>query len=68
MSNAATRLLRIAIERAENAPIAERIQIYRDAAEILASESDAALLVAMISELEAINSRHRQLFLALSAA
>jgi hypothetical protein len=66
--NAAHRLTRYVLTQAEHEPLAARIGILRDAAEVLAGEAEAALLAAMLADLEAAEAKHRQLLLALTAA
>lgn len=61
MSNAADRLYRIALAHAAKQSLRECAQTYRDCAEVLAHPKDAAELVKMAKDIDAILKRHQQL-------
>lgn len=66
--NSADRLTRYVLEQSEHEPLAARIAILRDTAEVLAAGSDVPLIAAMIADLEAAEAKHRQLMLHFAAA
>lgn len=66
--NSADRLTRFVLAQAEHEPLSTRISILRDAAEVLAGEAEAALIAAILADLEAAEAKHRQLMLSFSVA
>jgi len=65
MSNAADRVMAFALDHLKDEPVARRISLYRDLAEILASEKQAAKLRDLADELEDIERKAGQLRLGL---
>jgi len=61
--NAADRLVAHVLATVEHLPLTERAQLYRDTAELIATEKDAVTLNALASECDSIARHHRQLVL-----
>jgi hypothetical protein len=63
LPNAADRLLDHVLATAEALPLADRAQLYRDVAELIATERQAVALVALAAECDALEAKHEQLTL-----
>ena len=63
MSNAADRLMRWIIDASAGEPADHRVQILRDAAKIIAGGNASIELIAIANEIEATDSRIKQLLL-----
>ena len=63
MSNPSDRLLRWLIETSSNEASTRRVQLLRDAAEVLAGTEAASELLVIANEIEATDSRIKQLLL-----
>jgi hypothetical protein len=64
-SSAADRLVAFVLAKAESEPLAQAVQIYRDTAEVLASEAHSERLQKIADDLDDARARVRQLLLAI---
>ena len=61
--NAADRLVSHVLNTAGDLSLAARAQLYRDTAELIASEADAQTLLALADDCDAVARNHAQLVL-----
>jgi hypothetical protein len=61
--NAADRLVAHVLNTAGELPLADRAQLYRDTAELIATEHDARTLHALAADCDAVARNHAQLVL-----
>ena len=63
MSNAASRVSEFVLDQLEHQPVAKRVEIYRDLAQLAANPKEAARFMQLATDLDAIDRSHRQLVL-----